>query len=193
MGGWIAKLEIETRQFDANVERLILLSKKSIPEIIKDSAITFIQSAAKATPTAKKKKRDVTEIIRNSEKGKEYKQYKVKMFHIEKTSSLFFNKESKAKKYTAVTYWGLNKMGWLGNLLRLGKTPKMTNSRNLTGMISKITGGAVQDKEITITNRVKKIGSWAAYTQKEGLFKANIRLKHQIKKLSRELKNKWRK
>jgi hypothetical protein len=184
----IAKIQMEEADLYSKVKALYLDSRKSLSECVRDAAITFLQSAGAATNISKKKR-----VIKPTENGDpKYIQrnfaYKINFIRKKNNENgkrfftLYYKTRLEAERHQPIGYWGLTRAGWVGNLVKLGKTANLKNP-NLTSMLSKITFTSNAGNEIEMRNRVLGVSSYALYTKKEGLYNANIRMNHFLKRL----------
>lgn len=204
MGGYSdkvkIKLESETKLFNQNIQELTALGRKSADDVIKDCAIAFLQSAAKATPESKLKNRKKIQADPRTWKIP-FRRIGSQGYMKSKYSgngSIFFHDENEAEIYRKITFRGIHRFGWAANLFKLGKSPSIKNT-NLLSLAEKVAKTIIkkanwlgQGAEIIVSNKVKDIGGWADYTRKEGLFKANIRLKWQLQNLKNKFKKAWK-
>jgi len=209
MGGWRIKLDAETKLFNKNVSDLVVMGRKSVDDILKDCAITFLQSAAKATPESKAKTRTVVNSWERDRNFMIAARWPFASFRrgacmyinrIGVNKRRFFTERNREDipRFNKITFRGIHSFGWSGNLFKLGKSPRIKNN-NLMELLSRVTHTVIkkanwlgQGAEITTSNKVKLIGDWADYTRKEGLFKANIRLKWQLENLKSKFKKAWK-
>lgn len=183
-----AKIELEEKDLSSKVNALFMDSKKSIPDCVKQASIAFLQSAGAATIISKKKR--VVKPTENGDRKFEQQNFAYKINFIRKKNNengkrfftLYYKTREDAARHEAIGYWGLTRAGWVGNLVKLGKTANLKNP-NLTTMLSKITFTNNMGNEIEMRNRVLGVSSYALYTKKEGLFNANIRMGHYLNRL----------
>ena len=196
------KIDIESKDLDKKIRQIFNLTSKSLPDVVKQVSIAFLQSAGAATAVSKKG-RGLSRIengdhfhFGEDKYGNEigYKvpfKRKINNKNGQRYFTRYFRTYAEAAKYTKITYWGLTRAGWVGNLFKLGKSPSLKNSK-LASLLDKINAVRNIGKEIEVRNKVLGVSSYALYTLKEGFFNANIRLKWYIKDLERKMERAFR-
>ncbi len=187
------------------IKKLVTFSDETMEDVVKKSAIYFVQSAQKNTPPArgkkaipaKKYKNPVIQLAENDwERIKNGMKWKVP----QKKKVLFFKLRKEATDASKIKYRGAGRAGWFGVLPKLGKSfqpyLKSVNRANIEWVARTFSGLRKEDKKgeynIIIENRVKAISRFGKIAERIALSAAGKRISREAYQAVKKWENKWR-
>lgn len=121
---------VDTRQLDRAIATMLRETGKALPEVTRQAALYFAQSAAVATPpeagrrkfTKKSKYRKVQQFYDVDGRKNPRSRWRVKYHTTRKKGSAWFTSQPAAKQLAEILYRGVGRAGWYASIAALGSS-----------------------------------------------------------------------